>query len=178
MNILDIIILIPVAWMAYRGFSKGLIIEVATLVALILGIYLSINFSYIVGNFLVEQFDLTTKYLHIIAFIVTFIGVVLIVHLIGKILEKVVNIVALGFINKLLGGVFGILKAVIFLSVIIMLINRFDPNQNLITDEKRDSSMFYEHVESVVPSILPFIDLEKIQESIPKFDGEKDNLEI
>ena len=178
MNILDIIILIPVAWMAFRGFSKGLIIEVATLVALILGIYLSINFSYVAGNFLVEQFDLTTKYLHIIAFIVTFIGVVLVVHLIGKILEKVINIVALGLINKLLGGVFGILKAVVLLSVIIMLINRFDPNQNLITDEKRDSSMFYEHVESVVPSILPFIDFEEIQENIPKFDGAGDNLAI
>jgi len=170
MNILDIIILIPVAWMAYRGFSKGLIIEVATLLALILGIYLSINFSHIVGNWLVEQFDLTTKYLHIIAFIITFIGVVFIVHLIGKVLEKVINIVALGFINKILGAVFGALKAVVLLSVIILLINRFDPNQNLITDKKRNSSMFYEHVESVVPSILPFIDWEKIKERMPKID--------
>ena len=169
MNILDIIILIPVAWMAYRGFSKGLIIEIATLAALILGIYFSINFSHVVGEFLVEKFDLTTKYLHIIAFIVTFIGVVIIVYLIGKILEKFVNIVALGFINKLLGGVFGILKAVVLLSVIIMLINRFDPNQKLITDKMRDGSMLYEHVESVVPSILPFIDFEKLEKKAEDF---------
>jgi len=174
MNILDIIILIPVAWLAYRGFSRGLIIEIATLAALILGIYISVHFSDVVGAWLVNQFDWQTQYIHIIAFVITFIGVVIIVYIIGRILGKFIDLIALGFINKILGAVFGILKAVVLLSVIFMVINRFDFNQKLITDKMRDKSLLYEHVEKVVPSIIPFLDVDKLKEEIPSFDKEDD----
>ena len=88
MNVLDIIFLIPLIWLAYRGFQKGFIIELSSLVALILGIYIAINFSGLTAGWLTDNFEISEKYLTIISFIVTFVVVVFGVFMIGKILEK------------------------------------------------------------------------------------------
>ncbi|MCK5839556.1 MAG: CvpA family protein [Bacteroidales bacterium] len=167
MNILDIIFIIPIVWFAYRGFSKGLIIGITTLVALILGIYLSIRFSDIVAAFLMSNFDWDEKYIPIISFAITFVGVVIVIYFLGKILEKFIDMIALGFINKLLGGVFGIVKAVVLLSVIIYIINSFDRQQKVFTEKLQQGSILYEPVESVVPRILPLLDIEEIKKKIP-----------
>lgn len=167
MNLLDIIFIIPIIWFAFRGFSKGLIIGITTLVALILGIYLSIRFSGIVATFLMSNFDWDEKYIPIISFAITFVGVVIVIYLLGKILEKFIDMIALGFINKLLGGMFGIVKAVILLSVIIYIINSFDGQQKVFTGKLQQGSILYEPVESVIPQILPLLNIEEIKKKIP-----------
>ena len=111
MNILDIILVIPMIWLAYRGFTKGLVIELTSLVALILGIWIALHFSYFSSDFLTEHFEINQKYLHIVAFIITFIVIIILVYLVGKLVERLINLIALGFINKLAGAVFGVLKA-------------------------------------------------------------------
>lgn len=149
MNYIDIILIIPVIWFAYQGFKRGLIIELASLIALILGIYAAIYFSGYAAEFLVNNFDMGPKYVQVIAFIITFIVVVVLVHLLGRILEKLINMVALGFLNKLTGGLFGILKAVLFMSIAIMVINHF--NNKFISEEKQEGSFFFEPIAVVAP---------------------------
>ena len=56
MNILDIILLIPIAWFAYRGFTRGFIIELVSLIALVAGIFLAIHFSWFAAEFLADHF--------------------------------------------------------------------------------------------------------------------------
>lgn len=173
MNIIDIVILIPFAWFAYQGFKKGLIIGVASLAALIIGIYAALYFSGIVAGFLTEELNIKTDYLPIISFIVTFIGVVILVHFLGKLLEKLINMVALGFLNKLTGAVFGVLKAAIFLSVLILIINHFDGK--LISEEKRESSFLYDPVSEIAPFLWKkFQDLEIDDE---RFQEQKEKIE-
>ena len=99
-NLLDLILLIPLLLFAFQGYKKGIIIEVATLLALVLGIYAALFFSDYTANLLTGSFNISKEYLNIIAFIVTFIGVLILVLLLGKLLEKVVNLLLLGFINK------------------------------------------------------------------------------
>jgi membrane protein required for colicin V production len=158
MNLLDIILIIPLIWFAYRGFSRGLIIELASLAALILGIYASIHFSWYAAEFLAENFDLGEKYLPIISLIVTFVVVVLIVYAVGKIVEKLVDIVALGFLNKMFGMAFGILKAALFLSVVLLIINAFDDDNNLISQKQKDQSMLYQPIAGIVPWLIPWFE--------------------
>jgi membrane protein required for colicin V production len=110
MNYIDLIIALVLAWFAYRGYSKGLVIELVSLVALVLGIYVAMFFSDVTADFLVEYFNVGKKYLSLIAFVLTFILVVIGVVTIGRVLEKVIDILLLGFLNKLTGGVFGVLK--------------------------------------------------------------------
>ena len=109
LNYFDIVISIFLLWSAYRGISKGLLIMAASLAALVLGVWGAIRFSGLTADFLVQQFEWTTRYLSLIAFAVTFIGIVILVHLLARAMDKLVKAVALGFVNRLAGMLFGTL---------------------------------------------------------------------
>lgn len=160
MNWLDIVLAIPLLWFLYKGFRNGLVIELASLAALILGIYAALHFSFYVQGYLEENFEIAENYLYIISFAITFLIVAIIVYLAGKIIHKVISIVALGFLNRLAGGVFGVLKAALVLSVILYFINGFNPG--LIKSDVRENSILYEPIESIVPLIIPRLDLDEI----------------
>lgn len=162
MNVLDIIFLVPILWFAYRGFQKGFIIELSSLVALILGIYIAINFSWFTAQWLTNNFNVSRKYLTIISFIVTFIAVIIGVFMIGKILERFVNILLLGFINKIMGGAFGIIKAVFLISIILWIINSLNVGQFIIKADTKETSNLYKPIESFAPTIIPKLNLKKI----------------
>ncbi len=149
MNIIDIIFIIPVIWFAYHGFKRGLIIELASLLALILGIYAALYFSGYAAGFLINNMDVSPKYVPMTSFIITFIAVVVIVYFIGKILEKLVNMIALGFLNKLAGGFFGIVKAAVLISIVLLIINHF--NDDLISSQKKKNSILYGPIEEIAP---------------------------
>ena len=160
MNWLDIVLAIPMLWFLYRGFRNGLIIELASLAALVLGIYVALHFSFYVEGWLVDNFDIGEKYRYIISFALTFIIVAVLVFLAGKIIHKLVGIIFLGFLNRLAGGIFGLLKAALVLSVILYFINGFDPG--LIKSDVKERSVLYDPVESIVPFIIPRLDLDTI----------------
>lgn len=154
MNVLDIILAIPILWLAYRGFTKGLIIEISTLAALVLGIYASLHFSYITADFLRSNLDVTGQYLNISSFVVTFILVVIIVNLIGRLVSKFVEMIALSFVNRVMGGVLGILKAVVFLSFVLFFVEKFDSKAHLLTPETKQNSMLYPFVSPIAPQLV------------------------
>jgi membrane protein required for colicin V production len=154
MSILDIIFIIPAVWLAYVGFKKGLIIELSTLLALVLGVFVSLHFSDITAEFLKETFDLKTKYLSLISFIITFVLVVVAVNLIGKLVEKFVDLVALSFLNKSAGGVFGVLKAVVILSLVLFFIEKIDKKHVIISNELKENSLFYPYVQPLAPTLI------------------------
>ncbi|HNS16298.1 MAG TPA: CvpA family protein [Bacteroidales bacterium] len=163
MNALDFILIVPLLFMAYRGYSKGLIISLATLAALILGIWAGIRFSGAASGYVGQIIHADEKYLPAITFMVIFILILVVVHLFGKMLEKLADLVALGWINKLLGGLFGAAKAVLLLSVLLYLITTFDRNEKLITPGVKENSFLYQPVASIVPLLLPFFHLDKLK---------------
>ena len=150
MNILDIIILIPLIWFAYKGFVNGLVIEIASLGALLLGIYLSYHFSVYVG----KEIGINGKYASILSFIVTFILVILLVHLLGKIIDKAFDLISLGFINKLGGVVFGVLKVVMVLSILIYFIDKLDSRKLIISEKNRNESKLLSPVKGFAPLLF------------------------
>lgn len=150
MNIFDIILLIPLIWFAYKGFVNGLAIELASLLALILGIFISYRFSVFVG----DKIGLDGKYAGILAFIITFIAVVVLVHLLGKVVDNAFSLVSLGFINKLAGIIFGILKIALILSIILYFINTLDSKRLIISEKTRNESKLLQPIEKLAPFIF------------------------
>ena len=110
MNYIDVVILLFLLYGAFRGFSKGLIIEVATLAGLILGVFIAIRYSPFTEGILKDFLNITSRYLSYIALAVTFLLVVIVVYLLGKMLTRLVDIISLGLVNKLLGTLLGIAK--------------------------------------------------------------------
>lgn len=165
MNYFDIIFVIIIAWAAYRGFSKGFIYQAATLAALFFGIYGAVKFSDVVSRFMAIKFNITSEYLPLIAFAITFILIVIIMHLLGKMLEKLVKAVALSSINKLLGVVFSIAKSVFIISIILTGIDHINKNTGLIPEEKIEKSLLYLPIAKVAPAVFPYLHFDELKQS-------------
>ena len=84
MNIFDIIITALLLFGFVRGLVKGLFVEVASLAALIGGVYGAIHFSYLISNFLKEYVTWNTEYISLAAFAITFIVIIVVISLLGK----------------------------------------------------------------------------------------------
>ncbi|WP_417443461.1 CvpA family protein [Joostella sp.] len=149
MNFIDIIIGGLILFGLVRGFMKGLFIEIASLIALVLGIYGAIHFSYFIGDYLKEQVSWDEKYISLTAFAITFILIILAVSLIGKLLTKIANLAALGLLNRISGGVFGGLKIAIILGAILIFIDRSNQTIEFINQKTLENSATYEPVKSI-----------------------------
>jgi len=155
MNYFDIIIIIPLLWGAYKGFKKGLIIEIASLIALFLGVWGGVKFSSISANYLSVMFDVSEKIMPLISFSVTFILIVIAVYALAKMLQKVIKMVALGLINKIAGAAFAVLKFTLIISVVLTLVNNVNSEIGFIEPEMESSSLLYKPVSALAPTIIP-----------------------
>jgi membrane protein required for colicin V production len=155
MNLLDLIIIIPVVWLCIRGFSKGLIIELASLIGMVLGILAAWYFSGQVSDFLKGYFTLTDQSLKIISYIIIFLAVMLIVYLIGKAIESVVDMVMLGFVNKFLGAIFGLAKGIVLVGIVLFILESTGAADKIIKPETKEKSMFYRPIMQMVHFVMP-----------------------
>lgn len=157
MNAIDIIICIPLLWFAYKGFSKGLVVAIASLAALLLGIYGAINFSNVTSNVLTQRFEMNSEYLPVISFAVTFIVIVILVHFVAKLIDKLIKAVSLSLVNKLLGAAFSMLKIAVIISVVLILVERFSINSSFISEEMKEESLLYKPLYELTPTVYPSI---------------------
>jgi len=164
MNYFDIIVGGILLLALVKGFKKGLVIELATLAALVLGILGAIKFSDITEQYLIQHIN--SNHIGLIAFFVTFILIVIGVHIIAKMLDKLVSAVALGFINRILGAAFSVLKYAFIISVLMAVFNSFDKNFNIIPDKQKESSILYIPMSKLALTIFPYLHFDDIKNRV------------
>ncbi|WP_047548636.1 CvpA family protein [Psychroserpens sp. Hel_I_66] len=157
MAVIDIILGALLLFGLVRGVMKGFFVEIASLVALVAGVYGAIHFSDFAAEFLDTKLNWDEKYINIVAFAITFVIIVLVIALAGKALTKLANFAALGILNKLLGGVFGILKIGLILSVLLIVFNNLNSNIPFADEQDLEDSILYKPVKGLAPMIFPSI---------------------
>ena len=157
MNVFDIVIAALLIFGFVRGVMKGLFVEVASLAALIGGVYGAIHFSYFIGDFLKEAVSWDQEYVSLAAFAGTFIIIIVTIALLGKMLTKLADFAALGIINKILGGVFGAIKIGLILSVVFIFFGKMNDTIPFVKKETLDESILYAPVKKIAPTIFPSI---------------------
>jgi membrane protein required for colicin V production len=157
MNLIDIIIIGIFVWAIIRGYLKGLVMQLAALVALLVGIYISIRFSANLSDYLALRFKANTRITYFIAFGVLFALVVIFIHLSGRLIEKIMEISMLSFLNRLAGSVFSLVKSILIISVIISFLNMINQHFTFIPKEKTEKSFFYKPLSGVIPWLFPRI---------------------
>jgi membrane protein required for colicin V production len=159
MNYIDVILGLLLIFSVIGGFKNGLITEIASLAALILGIWGAIHFSYITTELLIKYFDFKSNYLNIISFGVTFIVIVILVHIVGNVVNNMFDSMMLGVVNKLGGMVLGLARSILFLSIVLLVFDKIDNDVQIIPEETKAKSRMYEPIRNIAPSIFPFIDI-------------------
>lgn len=163
MSVLDIVLIAFILFGFVRGLMKGLFVEIASLVALVAGVYGAIHFSNYAATFIDENSQWDEKTVNIVAFAATFLIIVLVIALAGKALTKLADFAALGIVNKLLGALFGALKWAIILSVILNVFDGMNRQIPLTDDDSINDSTLYSPIKGLVPMIFPIL-LEKKKE--------------
>ncbi len=155
MNSIDILLIIPLIYGAWKGFKHGLIIEVFTLLALFVGIYVGIHFSDFTACLLREYVGLNSKYLPIIAFTITFLAVGAMVFFLGKTIEKLIKITALTPLNKFAGVFFSLLKYVYMLSTLLVIVESYDEKLAFFPAKVKQDSLLYSPILKVSTTTIP-----------------------
>ncbi len=166
LNYFDVIILILLLWSAYRGITKGFLIMAASLAALVLGVWGAIRFSDLTATLLVEHLALRSKYTSLIAFAVTFVGIVIAVHLLARAMDKLVKAVALGWANRIAGLVFAVLRTAFLISIVLVILNSIDRRLPFIPREHKENSLLYGPLSRFAPAIFPYLNFEDIKERV------------
>lgn len=158
MNFIDIVFAVLLCYALYKGIKNGLFVELASLIALVAGIFIAIKFSYVLKNILETKVSWEPKYIEITAFALTFLLVVIVIHLSAKLLIKIADFAYLGWMNKLAGAVFSTLKTILLLSIVILLFEKVNSNNILVKQQTLDESIFYSPTKEIAAFIYPKIE--------------------
>ena len=149
MNWIDILVLIPLCWYAYRGLKNGFLMEIVSLAALFLGLFISYKFSDLIAMWLTG-----TTLAKPISFSLCFVLTIVLVNLLGRILKRALKPVLSEFLDKGLGVLFGILKVVLVAGVLFYFIDSVDKKEILIKHEVKEDSVAYKHLSPVMSHVL------------------------
>ena len=158
MSFLDIVLGVLLAYGLYQGIKNGFFAELASLISLILGIYIAIKFSDFAKGVLSGFVHWNPKTIQIIAFVITFIAVIIVVSLLAKFLTGIADFAQLGWINKLGGGFFRVLKTILILSIFLNLFEKINFNNTFAKKETLDNSLFYRNIQKTAGFIYPSIE--------------------
>lgn len=153
MNVLDGIILAPLAYFAFQGFRNGFLREVLGLGGVILALFLGFRYMGDLGDWISHIAGVTEIWMTVLAFVLIFGGVIIGMQLIIYSLEAVLKMAFLSMPNRIFGLLFGLLKSSLFVSVLfILLLGLGQPGE-----ETRNESMLYPYIISVAPGAYNII---------------------
>ncbi len=155
MNFLDFLFLIPLAWLTYKGFSKGFVMELFSIAAFLVGIYACIHFTDWVSGWLKETFTESWATATICVYIVTFCAAFAGVYFFGKLIEKFFQSTGVSLVNKLAGGFLGLLKGALLISALLVAVNSLNSKKDFLGKDTREKSFLYEPLSKFSSFVLP-----------------------
>ncbi len=153
----DIIILICFLPAIISGIMKGFIEQAIALVSLILGAWLAFKFSIVVSGWLQPYFEVSETVLNVISFAVIMVAVVLVLFVLSKILTGVTKLVMLGWLDRLLGLVFALLKAGLLIGIAIILFDTLNVKFEFVEEKVLDESVLYAPIRDIAYVIFPYL---------------------
>lgn len=123
MNTWDIVLLIILLLGAYRGYTKGILLEVVAVVAFIAAIVGALQLMSWGVGFLSDTLETKGAWLPLLAFILLFVGILTGVSIAGKMLKSVIHLTPIGYLDGLLGGAVGVIKWAFGISVLFILLD-------------------------------------------------------
>lgn len=156
---LDIFFAIPLVWGIVRGLMSGFVRSLSVFIGLILGITLAQAYAADLSPTIQEWFTMSARQCLSLSYVIIFIAVMVLVAIIARLLDKFLHLILLGWLNKLLGAIFGFFKWAIILSFFIMVIEYANNKFEFLSPEKKSESLLYEPIKKVVPTIMPYVKL-------------------
>ncbi len=175
MSLLDAIIILFIAIFAWKGFRNGLVKEVFRIVGLVLAIFVAFQYAHAAGAVVGIFLKIQDVYLPFIGFALLFIAAQIAVHIGVLFMDKLIQLLLLSIPNRMFGGLFGILKCSLIISVLLIFSAGFGIPGN---ETKKESLLYapmlkvapasYDIVARVLPGVKPYRESVERYLSIPE----------
>lgn len=157
MSIIDIILLICFIPALISGLKKGLISQLIAIISIIAGVWVSFEFATVTSQWLSQYIEAPENIMRIVAFALIMIGVFVALGLLGKLLENILDLVMLGWVNKLFGVLFSFLKTALIIGLLILAFNSLNTSLELVSPEELAESVLYTPIKNFADSVFPYI---------------------
>ncbi len=161
MNSLDIGILLIAAIFFIRGIFRGFVFELVSIVGLILGYIISITYLSLLAGYIFSFFpSFSESIVNLVSFFILFVGTNLLLRLVANIITKTLKIAMLGWLNRLLGGLLGMLKSIIIMSILVFIIDLIPFSSSLLEQVEVQTSELYPVLNTLGPRL--YAEIQKI----------------
>ena len=167
--IIDVAYFIVLLYAIFKGFTKGLIVGIFSLLAFIIGLAAALKLSSVVANYFADSTATSTKWLPVLSFLLVFIAVVFIINIGARLIKKSLRLVMLGWIDKM-GG---ILLYFIIYTIIFSVILFFAIKVSIVDPDTIANSRMYHFVAPWGPGVI-----DNLGKIIPVFKGLFNELQL
>lgn len=168
MNWFDITILILLLIVLVKGYRKGFVMQLVGLSVILLAAIFGGKLASIILPEINRLLDISANFARALSFLISFSLIAVTISLIGRLVEKFIDIVSLSFFNRVLGSIIAVGTMMVVLSIVLNLVLMLDKRDNIINSETRKESFFFERVETVIPTIVPYLNKEFWEEYVPE----------
>lgn len=158
MEMIDIVLSVILLLGIIKGYRNGFFVELASLVSILLGIYVAIRLSFITKSYLEKEVSWDPKTIQVVAFAITFIAVVFAVSCLAKAFTTMANFASLGFLNNVLGALLGVFRMILVLSIVLNLFQKIKFEKCFLSNENKEKSTLYPIIQEVSKNIYPSIE--------------------
>jgi membrane protein required for colicin V production len=148
--LIDIILVVLLVLAIIKGYQRGLIVGVFSLLAIVIGLAAAMKLSIVVAGYIGKAIKISDAWLPVISFAVVFILIVLLVRLGANMLQKTVEISMLGWVNRLGGILFYLAIFIIVYSIILF----YAEQVKLIQPETIKDSVTYSYIQPWGPKVI------------------------
>ena len=124
MNPFDIFVIIVLSYSIIRGLFRGLVKEVSSIIGVLGGFYAAHSY-YPMAAKLLAGIVKDQSYLNILSFLIIFCGILIVISILGVVIKYLLNVAFLGWIDRICGVGFGLIKGVLIVTVIFIILTTF-----------------------------------------------------
>lgn len=159
MNILDIIILIPMIFAVYKGITKGFVYQASEIAGIVIGIFLALRFSPQIATYIGEFIKGDPHVIKVISFILVLILVMLLSSLLARLISQLLSLLLLGWLNKILGVIFALVKVAIIIGALVSVIFSLDwgITNRLLNSQLVKDSVLLQCFQDLAQYIFPYL---------------------
>lgn len=155
MNWLDITLLCLAGIGFVKGLFDGLVKQVVSLIALVVGIFFCGHAADWLRGYIVATGWFPEEGVTILSYLAGFLLIVGLMLLVGEILHRLIDVTPLSVANHAAGGFFGLCVTLLFVSLFLNLLDYIDRGGVFISRQSKIESRFYYGIKDVVPTIYP-----------------------
>jgi len=164
-NLLDIFIIIVLAYCLIRGIFRGLIKEVSAIIGVFAGFYAAYTYYPVVAK-LLSPWISNTAYLNILGFLIIFCLLLILISILGTIIKYILKVAFLGWVDRICGAGFGFVKGILIVSIVLMTLTAFlKKGSPLIKD-----SLLAPHVTVISENLAKVVPKDMKQAFVVKLD--------